>query len=93
MYKTIPMPAVHIYAGEYQVICSTGHILYNWKGPVEAGNVKVGSTIETQAGKKLVTYVERLDDQVLYDITVDHPSGLFYSNGILSHNSTTFCAR
>lgn len=47
MYKTIPMPAVHIYAGEYQVICSTGHILYSWKGPVEAGNVKVGSTIET----------------------------------------------
>lgn len=37
VYKTIPMKAVHIYTGDYDLICSEGHILYNWKGPVMAG--------------------------------------------------------
>lgn len=87
------MKAVHIYVGDYDLICSEGHILYSWKGPVMAGDVKPGNTLHTETGKKIVTYVEHLNDKVLYDITVDHPSGLFYSNGILSHNSTTFCAR
>lgn len=62
VYKTIPMKAVHIYAGDYDLICSEGHILYNWKGPVMAGEVKPGNTLETEAGSQIVTYVEHLKD-------------------------------
>lgn len=49
--------------------------------------------LDCQEGNVSVTRIEDAGERVLYDITVDDPSGLFYSNGILSHNSTTFCAR
>lgn len=43
--------------------------------------------------KKVVSIVNTGETECLYDITVDSPDGAFFSNGILSHNSTTFCCR
>jgi hypothetical protein len=48
----------------------------------------------TENGNEIVLLAEDTGEQEeLYDITVDDPNGEFYSNGILSHNSTTFAAR
>lgn len=48
----------------------------------------------TENGYELIRKIENTQEKrELYDITIADPSGLFYSDGIVSHNSTTLIAR
>lgn len=48
-----------------------------------------GEYVQTEFGPKQVTMVLKLDrSENMFDFTVDHPSHRYYTNGILSHNTS-----
>lgn len=71
--------------------CADNHILYNEnKEQVFAGDLAVGDYIETIDGPEIVSYVYKCPYKfMMYDMTVDHRNHRYYTNGILSHNTTT----
>jgi hypothetical protein len=79
----------------FSLQCSKNHFIqtkHGWCQPLY--RLKVGDKVKTQAGIEEITSIKNLNEtRELYDITVDDPSGLFYSDGISSHNSTTLIAR
>lgn len=94
VYKTIPLETVRIVTQSYELECSLHHMIKTPAGWAEAYMLCQGDDIITETGVETVLLVEENGElKELYDITVDDPSGEFYSNGILSHNSTTFAAR
>ena len=95
VYKTIPLPVVRVTAQNYTLECSEHHMIRTADGTWrEASSLGAGDMIMTESGAEFVLHVTRTGRvEPMYDITVDDPSGEFYSNGIVSHNSTTFAAR
>lgn len=94
VYKTIPLPVWELYTEHYKLRCSGHHLVQTASGLCEVQHILAGQQVETKQGLEIVIDVENTDkEEVLYDITVDTEDGLFYADGILSHNSTTFCAR
>lgn len=93
-YRTVPMPVWRLVAGGYGIECSHSHLVGTPCGFVEARLLKPGDTVLVRGGEAVVeesAATGRVES--LYDITVDDDSGEFYSNGVLSHNSTSFCSR
>lgn len=95
VYKTVPLDAVRVKAGAYSLVCSEKHLIMTAAGEwVHAGTIVPGLLVETVDGPAAISSIEHLPEkQVLYDITIDDPSGQYWSDGFLSHNSTTFVAR
>lgn len=94
VYKTIPLETVRIVTSSCELICSLKHLIKTPSGWVHAYTLCQGDIVLTENGNEIVLLAEETGElEALYDITVDDPSGEFYSNGILSHNSTTFAAR
>lgn len=95
VYKTVPLAVVAVVAGSNKIVCSEKHLLMTAAGEwVHAGTIVPGLLVETVDGPAAVSSIEHLPEkQVLYDITIDDPSGQYWSDGFLSHNSTTFVAR
>lgn len=94
-YKTIPLPVWELHTSDGIVLeCSHHHLLATSTGLVKACYLTPGRELVSSSG---TVYVVSSEDtgrvEPLYDITVDREDGLFYSNGLLSHNSTTFCSR
>ena len=94
VYKTIPLETVRIVTSNCELICSLQHLIKTPSGWVHAYTLCQGDIVLTENGAEVILLTEETGElEALYDITVDDPSGEFYSNGILSHNSTTFAAR
>lgn len=95
VYKTVPLPVLHIKTSNYSLECSEHHMIKTAAGTwAEAIDLGPGDMILTESGVDIVLTVLKTGRvEPMYDITVDDPSGEFYSNGIVSHNSTTFAAR
>lgn len=94
VYKTIPIAVWEVRTAEYTLRCSPHHLIATPDGCTPAILLKKGNIIHTEHGEQEVTKSHFTGEvEELYDITVDDPSGLFYADGIVSHNSTTFCAR
>lgn len=94
VYKTIPLETVRIVTYSCELICSLHHLIKTPSGWVHAYTLCQGDIVLTENGEETVLLAEETGEvEELYDLTVDDPSGEFYSNGILSHNSTTFAAR
>lgn len=94
VYKTIPMPVWELVTDSKHIECSMHHLVDTPTGCVHVMFLHRGDLVHTDAGPERVLrscFTGKVES--LYDITVDDPSGLFYSDGIVSHNSTTFCAR
>lgn len=95
VYKTIPLEVWEISTESFTLQCSKNHFIqtkYGWCEPLY--KLKVGDKIRTRSGLQEITSIKNLNEKrELFDITVDDPSGLFYSDGISSHNSTTLIAR
>lgn len=96
VYKTKPMRVWTLTVGRFTVECSHHHLVYTLLpgGFRPACSLCPDDLVMTEDGAETVTVSAdsgRVEE--LYDITVDRPDGMFFSNGILSHNSTTFCAR
>lgn len=95
IYKTIPLRVVFVKSESFTLKCSTHHLIKTKDGEwVQAKDLTPGTEVLTTAGVETIKDLIFLPyKEVLYDITVDDPSGEYWSDGFLSHNSTTFVAR
>ena len=94
VYKTIPLDVWCVVTSRKTLKCSGHHLLKTPGGCVEVCELSAGDIVETIDGFEVILCVYDTGEQEeLYDITVDSEDGLFYSNGFISHNSTTFCTR
>lgn len=74
----------------YYLECADDHIVMFHGEEIFVKNLKVGDLVETEEGDKEVLSVietERIEN--MYDVEVDSEEHVFYSNGILSHNTTS----
>ena len=94
VYRTVPMRVWYLRTHSYELECSGYHLVRsgdNWRYVCD---LTVGDVVSTVTGMERVEKIYDTDkERRLYDIEVDHPDGMYYSDGILSHNSTTICAR
>lgn len=96
VYKTVPLDVCVIRTKDFELKCSVNHLVVQSSNSlcIPVNQLQVGTLIDTQNGHQEVLSIEYLPEkEILYDITIDDPDGLFYSNGITSHNSTTLIAR
>ena len=94
--KTRPLPVWRIETRDSVLECADYHLVHLLVradsprgGFCHTKDLVVGDILETAEGREVVTFVEftgRYEE--LYDIRVDSESHAYYSNGILSHNST-----
>lgn len=80
----------------YKLDCADTHILFDKNyNEIFVKDLNIGDLIITDQGPKKVISIKYNKNKIcMGDVTVDHPNHRFYSNGILSHNSTTtaiFC--
>lgn len=93
-YKTVKLPTWKICTATKTLIASGHHLIHTPGKCRELRDICVGDVICTDAGEELVTHVSPTGrKEHLYDITIDTKDGLFYSNGIVSHNSTAMAGR
>lgn len=71
--------------------CADEHIVFDRTGKeVYVKNLKIGDLVLTSNGRAKVVSIHRTGMFVnMCDITVNDPSESYYTNGILSHNTTT----
>jgi len=91
VHETIPFDVWRLETDNYFLECADEHIVINGRGgEVYVRDLKIGDEIITETGIEKVKSVVRLDvpPQKMYDISIDSESHTFFTNGILSHNST-----
>lgn len=94
LYKSIPLDVWELRTSRHTLKGSGNHLVMTAYGWFCIKDLKVGDSIHTQSGLESVSYVAPTGaKEVLYDVAIDHPAHSYYSNGILSHNSTTLVAR
>ena len=93
IHKTIPYKKWYLKTESgLELTCADTHIIfdYNMNQIFVQDLISYESKIITKHGIELVTELSELDDfDNMYDITVDDENHRFWSNGILSHNTTT----
>lgn len=96
IHKTVPYQVWRIVLQNgLELECADDHIVFdeNMNEIFVKDLTPCYSRIMTQDGPVLVTQVMKYDEyQEMYDLSVESDDHRFYSNGILSHNSTTFAA-
>lgn len=93
IHKTIPYDVYEIKTDDYELKCADDHILFdeNENQIFVKDLIENQSKILTETGTKTVTQNINLKyKENMYDITVNSKNHRFYSNGILSHNSSVF---
>lgn len=95
VFKTVPLQVWRLETKAGYVLEASAHHLVRSEGEwVKIKNMAEGDLVDTEIGMDTVSKVEDTGrTEALYDISVDDPDHSFYSNGILSHNSTTICTR
>jgi len=92
IHKTVPYTLWKIKtASGLSLDCADTHILFdkNFNEIFTKDLVENQTEIITENGSDLVTKVSKTDiEENMFDLTVDHPDHRFYTNGILSHNTT-----
>ena len=75
----------------FSLECADTHILFNENmEEVFVKDLSVGDFIQTKEGIKKIIKKEKLNNKIcMCDITVDDDNHRYYTNGILSHNTTT----
>jgi len=74
--------------------CADNHILIDVFGSqIFVKNLKIGHYVQTKEGLKKVITLKKLPFKVsMHDVTLDSLEHTFYSNDIVSHNTTTVAA-
>lgn len=75
----------------FSLECADTHILFNENmEEIFVKDLSVGDFIQTKQGIKKIIKKEKLNNKIcMCDITVDDDNHRYYTNGILSHNTTT----
>lgn len=79
---------------DISLICADDHIVFNTDlSEVFVKELKEGDVILTETGPVKIRSVTELEtSSEMFDITVSHPEHRYYTNSILSHNTTTATA-
>lgn len=78
------------FEGGRDIECADDHIFIDEHGNEIFAKDCLGVGIRTEDGTAKVTGIDRTDDrEQMYDLTVDSVDHTYYTNGILSHNTTT----
>ena len=71
--------------------CSTNHPILTIDGFVEAQQLKINDTLETENGFDVITNIELIKENVLvYDLLNVEKSHSYFTNGFISHNCVSF---
>lgn len=92
IHKTIPYKKYKLVTEKNELICADTHIVFlkNYQ-EIFVKDLLLNTEILTKNGKQKVISVICLNEQQnMYDITVNSNYHRFYSNNILSHNSTSY---
>lgn len=75
----------------YHLECADTHIVFDQTyNEIFVKDLQIGDFIRTNNGtNKVVSIIKTEDFEHMYDVTVDSHGHRYYSNGILSHNTTT----
>jgi hypothetical protein len=92
-HKTVKFDRWELKTTNRALSCADDHIVFDVNlNEVFVKDLIVGSFIHTIDGVEQVTAVYNTNKfEHMYDLGVDHSNHRYYTNGILSHNSTTTC--
>jgi len=91
VHKTVPFDVWRVETANFFLECADEHIVIGEGGiEIYVKDLKVGDGIITENGIEKVKSVVKLDcpPENMYDLSIDSENHTFYTNGILSHNST-----
>lgn len=89
--KTVPYKVWTLKTQAGKILeCADDHIVFDQNfNEVFVKDLEPGSSIQTDCGTDLVSTILSSDcEENMFDITVDSPEHRYYTNGILSHNTT-----
>lgn len=94
IHKTVLYDEWILKTSNYNLICADTHIVFRENHEeVFVQDLVAGDRIITESGIETVVSIVKTDRQShMFDITVDSDDHRFYTNGILSHNTTTSVA-
>ena len=91
VHKTVKFDVWVVETENFELECADEHIVIGEnREEIYVKDLKIGDKIITENGAESVIRVERLDvePEHMYDLSIDSENHTFFSNGILSHNST-----
>lgn len=90
IYKTIQYDTWVIRTRHHKLKCADNHIVFTEYGEqVFVKDLKVGDWVFTKDGYEPIIFIQQTNIQKnMYDVTVDSETHTFWTNGILSHNTT-----
>lgn len=94
IHKTVEYIEWELVTSSHNLTCADTHIVFREDGSeVYVQDLQPGDFILTESGPEEVLSVTETDrSSNMYDITVESEDHRFYTNGILSHNTTTVAA-
>lgn len=89
--KTVPYVVFEIKTTNYSLKCADKHILFDENyNEIYVKNLKIGDKIQTESGvEEILDIVNTGIKKEMYDLDINDTSHRYYTNGILSHNTTT----
>lgn len=88
--KTIDYKVWEIETESHTLRCADNHIVFDtWFNERFVKDLKIGYVIMTESGaEKVISVKETTVEEPMYDLSVDSNNHRYYTNGILSHNTT-----
>lgn len=90
IHKTIKYDVWKIKTKNFELKCADEHIVFtDYFEQIYVKDLKLGDWIYTKNGYEEITFIQKSKiEEHMYDVTVDSENHSFWSNGILSHNTT-----
>lgn len=94
-YKTIPMPVWSIRTSTHYLEGASEHLIVRDDGAlVFLSSLQVGDFVQSINGIEAIVEVNNLNRfEYLYDFEIDSEDHLYFTNGLLTHNSTALVGR
>lgn len=91
IHLTKPFEIYSIYTKSYYLYCADNHIVFDeYFNEIFIRDLQIGQKIQTKSGLEKVERINTSKIEVsMGDLSLNDNNHRFYSNGILSHNSTT----
>lgn len=90
LHETIPYEKWVLKTENFSLDCADNHIIFDeFFNEIFVCDLSIGSKIQTKNGLETVIFLENTEDEeIMYDLEVGDENHRYYSNGILSHNTT-----
>jgi len=89
--KTVKFDVYYLKTENYELKCADTHVVYDDKlNEKYVKDLNIGEYIVTESGvEKIIEIIKTNEKEHMYDLSVDSDTHRYYTNGILSHNTTT----